>query len=244
MSLVPGDDGAALHIPAHRHEVFDVTGAGDTVIGVTAAALAAGLGLGDAVRLANHAAGLVVSRLGAAQVTFDELRHAVATVDRPADRRIVDAATAEAEVRAAQERGERVVMTNGCFDLLHVGHLDALRAMRALGDRLMVAVNSDDSVTRLKGTPRPIAGLGERMTLLAALDCVDWVVPFEADTPAELVERLRPDVLAKGGDYAPEAIAGHDTVVGYGGRVEVVPYRSGHSTSALLDRIQGGAGAE
>ncbi len=236
MSLIP-HEGEGLHIPAHKREVFDVTGAGDTVIGVLAASLAAGMGLADAVRLANHAAALVVARLGASQVTLEELRHAVETVDRPADRRILDADTAVAEVSAARSRGERVVMTNGCFDLLHVGHLEALRAMRALGDQLLVAVNSDASVRRLKGASRPVTPLQERMALLAALDCVDMVVAFDADTPAELIARIEPDVLAKGGDYHPSEIAGHDTVVGYGGSVQVVPYRSGYSTSALIERL-------
>jgi D-beta-D-heptose 7-phosphate kinase/D-beta-D-heptose 1-phosphate adenosyltransferase len=236
MSLIPRD-GQALHIPAHKREVFDVTGAGDTVIGVLAASLAAGMELADAVRLANHAAALVVARLGASQVSFEELRHAVETVDRPADQRILDADTAVAEVEAVRGRGERVVMTNGCFDLLHVGHLEAFRAMRSLGDRLLVAVNSDASVRRLKGERRPITPLHERMMLLAALDCVDRVVAFDADTPAELIGRIQPDVLVKGGDYAPAEIAGHDVVVGYGGQVRVVPYRAGYSTTALIERL-------
>jgi len=238
MSLIPRG-GQALHIPAHKREVFDVTGAGDTVIGVVAASLGAGMELADGVGLANHAAALVVARLGASQVSFDELRHAVEMVDRPADRRILDADTAVAEVKAARSRGERVVMTNGCFDLLHVGHLEALRAMRALGDRLLVAVNSDASVRRLKGEARPVTPLHERMTLLAALDCVDMVVAFDADTPGELIGCIKPDILAKGGDYAPTDIAGHDTVVGYGGQVRVVSYRTGYSTSSLIERLSG-----
>ncbi len=238
LSLIAREE-RGLHIPAHRLEVFDVTGAGDTVIGVIAAASAAGVALADAVRLANHAAAIVVSRLGASQVTFDELRHAVETVDRPGDRRIVDAAGLVHEVEAARGRGERVVMTNGCFDLLHVGHLESLRAMRALGDRLVVAVNDDASVARLKGPERPVTPLADRMAMLVALDCVDLVAPFSEDTPADLIARVRPDVLAKGGDYQPESIAGYEAVTAYGGEVRVVDYASGYSTTDLIARITG-----
>ncbi len=238
LSLVPADS-SGLHIPAHRREVYDVTGAGDTVIGVTAAALAAGLDMGDAVRLANHAAAIVVSRLGASQVGYDELRLAVASIDSPAEQRVLDADGLVADATAARERGERVVMTNGCFDLLHAGHLEALRAMRALGDRLVVAVNDDASVARLKGEGRPVTPIADRMAMLAALDCVDRVAPFAEDTPERLIARLKPDVLAKGGDYAPEAIAGFDTVTAYGGTVQCVPYAAGRSTSDLIERIRG-----
>ncbi len=237
LSLVPAA-GAALHIPAHRREVYDVTGAGDTVIGVAATALAAGIGLADAVRLANHAAAIVVSRLGASQVGYEELRRAVASVDSPVERRVVDAEGLVADAAAARERGERVVMTNGCFDLLHVGHLESLRAMRALGDRLLVAVNDDASVRRLKRAGRPITPLSDRMALLAALDCVDRVAPFAQDTPAELIERVRPDVLAKGGDYDPAGIAGAEAVTDAGGEVRTVPFAAGRSTSAIIDRIR------
>jgi D-beta-D-heptose 7-phosphate kinase/D-beta-D-heptose 1-phosphate adenosyltransferase len=236
LSLVPAE-APALHLPAHRREVFDVTGAGDTVIGVLAAAISAGADLGDGVRLANHAAALVVARLGASQVGYEELRRAVEHVDWPAERRVVDADGLVGEAEAARKRGERVVMTNGCFDLLHVGHLASLRAMRALGDRLVVAVNDDASVQRLKGSGRPVTPLADRMAMLAALDCVDLVAPFSEDTPAPLIERVRPDVLAKGGDYAPEAIAGFDTVTRYGGSVRIVDYIPGYSTSDLLARL-------
>jgi D-beta-D-heptose 7-phosphate kinase/D-beta-D-heptose 1-phosphate adenosyltransferase len=238
LSLIARDEGGLLHIPAHRLEVYDVTGAGDTVIGVIAAVSAAGVALPDAVRLANHAAAIVVARLGASQVTYDELRHAVETVDRPGDRRVVDAAGLVTEVEAARGRGERVVMTNGCFDLLHVGHLESLRAMRALGDRLVVAVNDDASVARLKGPQRPVTSLADRMAMLVALDCVDLVAPFSEDTPAELIARVRPDVLAKGGDYQPESIAGSDAVLAAGGEVRTVPLTEGRSTSSIIERIR------
>lgn len=238
MSLIPrGAD--ALHLPAHRREVYDVTGAGDTVIGVMATALAAGRDSGEAVTLANHAAAVVVGRLGAAQVSVAELAGAVAEAGRAREPGgVLSVDELMARVENARRRGETLVMTNGCFDLLHVGHLESLRAMHALGDRLIVAVNDDASVARLKGPQRPLVPCAERMELLAGLDCVDWVVPFAEDTPAGLIARVRPDVLAKGGDYRAEEVAGYDSVVAHGGRVEIVPYRAGRSTSELIERMR------
>lgn len=241
MSLVPAD-GEVLHVPAHRREVYDVTGAGDTVIGVLAAMTAAGVDLVAATRLVNQAAAVVVTRLGASQVGLDELRAAEAA-EREPDHRVVDEAGLMRAVEGARRRGQRLVMTNGCFDLLHAGHLQGLRAMRAMGDRLIVAVNDDDSVARLKGAGRPLTPLAERTALLAALDCVDWVVAFAEDTPLRLIERVRPDVLAKGGDYAPEDVVGYDAVTRHGGAVRIVDYTPGRSTSALIERIRGGTGS-
>lgn len=237
MTLVRRDQ-PVLHLEAHRREVYDVTGAGDTVIGVMAAALAAGHSLDEAAVLANHAAAVVVGHLGAAQVTLEELRAAIAAAQRVAEPGgVLTVEQLLVRVAAARARGERIVFTNGCFDLLHAGHLQGLRDMRALGDRLIVAVNDDASVSRLKGASRPVVPAEQRMALLAALDCVDWVVSFAEDTPAELISRVRPDILAKGGDYQPEEIVGHDTVHRHGGRVEIVPYREGLSTSELIRRI-------
>ncbi len=237
MSLVPRD-GEVLHLPAHRREVYDVTGAGDTVIGVMAAALAAGHDAAEAAVLANHAAAIVVGHLGAAQTTLDELHAAIEGEGRSIDPGGVFAVDELLpRLEAARRRGESIVFTNGCFDLLHIGHVRGLRAMRAMGDRLVVAVNDDDSVRRLKGEGRPVVPLDERMEMLAALDCVDYVVAFGEDTPAAMIKRLRPDVLAKGGDYAPEDIVGHDTVTGHGGRVAVVDFIDGRSTSELIERI-------
>lgn len=239
MSLVPRD-GDAVHLPAHRREVYDVTGAGDTVIGVMAAAIAAGFPAVDALVLANHAAAIVVGHLGAAQVTLDELHDAITGEGRSADPGgVVAPDELVARLEAARRRGESIVFTNGCFDLLHVGHVRGLRAMRALGDRLVVGVNDDDSVRRLKGDTRPLVPLAERMELLAALDCVDYVVAFGEDTPAGLIERVQPDVLAKGGDYAPQDIVGHDTVTARGGRVVAIDYVDGRSTTELIGRIRG-----
>ena len=239
MTLVPGGD-EAVHLPAHRREVYDVTGAGDTVIGVAAAALAAGFPLRDATVLANHAAAIVVGHLGAAQATLAELHDAIEDEGRSIDPGgALGLEELMTRLEAARRRGESIVFTNGCFDLLHVGHVRGRRAMKEMGDRLVVAVNDDASVHRLKGAGRPVMELADRMELLAALDCVDYVVAFGEDTPARLIERLRPDVLAKGGDYAPESIVGHDTVAAYGGRIAVVDFVDARSTSDLIARIRG-----
>ncbi|MFO7858370.1 MAG: bifunctional D-glycero-beta-D-manno-heptose-7-phosphate kinase/D-glycero-beta-D-manno-heptose 1-phosphate adenylyltransferase HldE [Ectothiorhodospiraceae bacterium] len=236
MTLVPRD-GETLHLPAHAREVFDVTGAGDTVIAVLAAARAAGADLPVATALANVAAGLVVAKVGTAQVTPAELRHALHGQGQP-DRGPVDRATLAALVDDARARGERVVFTNGCFDLLHAGHVAYLQQARALGDRLIVAVNDDASVRRLKGGDRPLMPLDQRMEVLAALAAVDYVVPFSEDTPEELVRAVSPDVLVKGGDYAPEAIAGGDHVRARGGEVVVLDFVDGVSTTGLIQRIR------
>lgn len=221
-----------LHLPAMAREVFDVTGAGDTVIATLATALAAGTDLDEACRLSNLAAGIAVGKLGAAIVTASELRTALAVPE--ASVMAPEALTLTETLLQARDRGERIVMTNGCFDLLHRGHLQYLQAARALGDRLVVAVNDDASVRRLKGATRPVNRLDDRMAALAALRFVDHVLPFSEDTPAALIEQLAPDVLVKGGDYAPDQIAGASAVRARGGNVVVLPYLAGYSTTALL----------
>ena len=233
--LQPGQP--PLHLAAAAREVFDVTGAGDTVIATLAAALAAGAPLADAARLANLAAGIVVGKLGTATVSRAELASAARSGPAPAHG-VVDEAELVDRLAAARLRGGRIVMTNGCFDLLHVGHVRYLQAARALGDVLVVAVNTDDSVKRLKGTSRPLNTTADRMALLAALECVDYVLPFSEDTPARLIERLLPDVLVKGGDYTVEQIAGHQAVVANGGRVQLLSFHDGYSTSRLIERAQ------
>ncbi len=223
-----------LHLPAHAREVFDVTGAGDTVIGVLAAALAAGASWMNATALANLAAGLVVAKLGAASVQAQDLEYALHSQSR---RGILTEPALITAVRAARANGETVVMTNGCFDILHAGHVRYLRQARQLGDRLVVAVNDDDSVRRLKGNSRPINPLAQRMAVLSALESVDWVVPFSEDTPERLICQTLPDILVKGGDYQPQHIAGHDCVVQHGGRVLVLDYLDNCSTTALIAAI-------
>ncbi|SEM82410.1 bifunctional D-glycero-beta-D-manno-heptose-7-phosphate kinase/D-glycero-beta-D-manno-heptose 1-phosphate adenylyltransferase HldE [Halomonas caseinilytica] len=225
-----------LHLPTRAREVFDVTGAGDTVIGVLGLALAAGHGFPEAMTLANLAAGLVVAKPGTATLSIAELYTALHG-DKLAEFGVIDEAPLCDAVRAAQARGERVVMTNGCFDILHAGHVAYLEHARQLGDRLVVAVNDDASIARLKGASRPINPLARRMQVLAGLGAVDWVVPFAEDTPQRLIEAVLPDVLVKGGDYRPEQIAGGEAVRAAGGEVKVLGFEDGVSTTAMISTI-------
>ena len=238
MSLFRRDDDV-LHLPTRAREVYDVTGAGDTVISVLASALAAGDDWPEATALANLAAGLVVGKVGTATVTVPELRRALHEEHDNA-RGVVGEDRLMEAVADARAHGERVVMTNGCFDLLHHGHVSYLEEARRLGDRLIVAVNDDDSVRRLKGEERPINPLEQRMTLLAALECVDWVVPFSEDTPERLYCRVLPDVLVKGGDYRPDEVAGARCVKEHGGMVEILSFVDGCSTTGIIEKLRNG----
>ncbi len=226
-----------LHLPAQAREVYDVTGAGDTVVSTVATALAAGESLPTAVALANVAAGIVVGKLGTASVSVPELEQVLAGRWEPGGG-VVSEAQLQVAVQEARARGERIVMTNGCFDILHAGHVGYLEQARRLGDRLIVAVNDDASVARLKGEGRPVNPLDRRMAVLAALSSVDWVVPFSEDTPERLICAVRPQVLVKGGDYRPEQVAGRACVEAAGGRVTILKYEEGCSTTALIDRIR------
>jgi D-beta-D-heptose 7-phosphate kinase/D-beta-D-heptose 1-phosphate adenosyltransferase len=237
--LRPGSE--EMHLPARAREVFDVTGAGDTVIAVLAAALAGGAPLTEAVGLANVAASIVVGKLGTASVSAPELRRAVLT-EQGSERGVVTLEQLEIAVADARSHGERVVFTNGCFDIIHAGHVTYLEQARELGDRLVVAVNSDESVRQLKGSGRPINPVDRRMAVLAGLEAVDWVVCFEADTPRALLERLQPEILVKGGDYDKEGVVGWEIVEAYGGEVQVLTFVENVSTTAIVDKIQQGAG--
>tara|TARA_R110002012_G_scaffold44879_5_gene119683 strand:- start:756 stop:2186 length:1431 start_codon:yes stop_codon:yes gene_type:complete len=225
-----------IHLPTRAQEVFDVTGAGDTVIGLMGLALAAGHALPEAMMLANLGAGLVVAKPGTATLSVAELYTALHG-DKLAEFGVIDQAPLIEAVRAAQLRGERVVMTNGCFDILHAGHVAYLEQARRLGDRLVVAVNDDASIGRLKGPKRPINPLNRRMQVLAGLGAVDWVVPFSNDTPQALIEVVLPDILVKGGDYQPEDIAGGEAVRAHGGEVKVLGFEDGVSTTAMISSI-------
>jgi D-beta-D-heptose 7-phosphate kinase/D-beta-D-heptose 1-phosphate adenosyltransferase len=237
MSWIPAS-GEALHLRAHSRDVYDVTGAGDTVCGVLATALGAGVDFAAAMQLANTAAGLVVERFGAATVTLEELTSALRAQDA-VGRGILDLDQLLIERRRARQRGETVVMTNGCFDLLHEGHVRYLAAAKALGERLIVAVNDDASVRALKGVTRPYNALQSRLEILAALSVVDWVVPFSGATPQELIAHVLPDVLVKGGDYTLDTIAGAEAVRAAGGCVMTLPFHHGFSTTDLARRIGG-----
>jgi len=233
-------EGVCHHLPTRAQEVFDVTGAGDTVIAALAVSLAAGESMESATALANLAAGIVVGKLGTAGVTRAELERRLLE-QRLAEHGVVTEEQLVELVAAARHRGEKVVFTNGCFDLLHAGHVTYLEEASRLGDRLVVAVNADATVRRLKGKGRPVNPLANRMHVLAALGFVDWVVPFEEETPERLICRLRPDLLVKGGDNDPDAIPGARCVREAGGEVKVLSYLDGISTTAIVRRI-GGSG--
>ncbi|MDE1482146.1 bifunctional D-glycero-beta-D-manno-heptose-7-phosphate kinase/D-glycero-beta-D-manno-heptose 1-phosphate adenylyltransferase HldE [Xenorhabdus bovienii] len=226
-----------LHLPTQAQEVFDVTGAGDTVIGVLATALAAGKPLNEACYLANAAAGVVVGKLGTSTVSPVELENAVRGRAETGFG-VMSEAQLKNVVAQARQRGERIVMTNGCFDILHAGHVSYLSNARKLGDRLIVAVNSDASTKRLKGETRPVNPLDQRMIVLSALESVDWVVAFEEDTPQRLIAGVLPDTLVKGGDYTPEEIAGSQEVWAAGGEVMVLNFEDGISTSNIIKAIK------
>ena len=229
---------APQHFAASAQEVFDVTGAGDTVIATLAGCLSAGLPMAEAARIANRAAGLVVAKLGTASVTPDELTEVADALPGVRERQgVVSASDMLDVVSEARAKGQRVVMTNGCFDLLHPGHIAYLEQAANLGDLLVVAVNDDDSVRRLKGDARPVNAVADRMAVLAGLASVNYALPFSEDTPAKLIEALAPDVLVKGGDYAVEEIAGHESVTARGGEVVVLDFLEGHSTSNLIERL-------
>jgi len=226
-----------LFLSTLAREVFDVTGAGDTVIATLAAALATGEAFAEAAGLANLAAGLVVRKIGAASVTRSELQVALHQRGQ-GGRGAVTESTLLQMVAEARQRGERIVMTNGCFDVLHAGHVGYLEEAKALGDRLVVAVNDDASVRRLKGARRPINALADRMAVLSGLAAVDWVVPFSEDTPQRLIAAVLPQVLVKGGDYRSDEIAGAREVLAAGGEVRTLAFRDGQSSTRIIDRME------
>lgn len=229
-----------LHLPTRAREVFDVTGAGDTVISVLAAALGAGEDMANATALANLAAGVVVGKMGTATVSVQELSHTMRELEE-LERGVVSEDKLVALIHDAQTHGERIVMTNGCFDILHAGHVQYLEQAAELGDRLIVAVNDDDSVRRLKGDERPINPVEQRMAVMAGLESVDWVVPFSEDTPERIICRLVPNVLVKGGDYQPHEIAGGDCVTEAGGEIVIIDFLEGCSTTRIVKTIRQGS---
>jgi D-beta-D-heptose 7-phosphate kinase/D-beta-D-heptose 1-phosphate adenosyltransferase len=225
-----------VFLSTQAREVYDVTGAGDTVIATIAAAIASKESLQSAAILANLAAGIVVRKIGVASVSPAEL-DAAARPQNLSDSGVVTELELLALVDAARSRGERIVMTNGCFDILHPGHVAYLKEAASLGDRLIVAVNDNDSVSRLKGDSRPINDLPDRMAVLSGLASVDWVVPFTEDTPKRLIQSVMPDILAKGGDYQPEDVAGGRDVLANGGQVRILAFRDGHSSSRIIEKL-------
>ena len=241
MSLIRSNE-AVFHLPAIAKEVSDVTGAGDTVISTLAAVLAAGEEIETAVTLANIAASIAVSKLGTATVSEPELRaeYERHQGDNNTDHSIAGVVTVEQlklSLQQAKKRGEKVVFTNGCFDILHAGHVSYLEQARAQGDRLVLAINSDESVSKLKGQGRPINSVDRRLAVLAGLASVDWVTCFEGDTPEALLKEIQPDILVKGGDYDKTGVVGWEIVEGYGGEVRVMGLVDNCSTTAIVEKI-------
>jgi D-beta-D-heptose 7-phosphate kinase/D-beta-D-heptose 1-phosphate adenosyltransferase len=234
--------GGAVHgFATEAREVFDVSGAGDTMVATLAAALAAGAGLADAARLANTAAGIVVGKVGTAVVHGAELRAAILAEDEERHPKVLPLASALDRIEAWRRQGARIGFTNGCFDLLHPGHVSLLAQAKAACDRLVVGLNSDASVRRLKGAGRPVQAEAARAQVLASLASVDLVVVFAEDTPLELIGAIRPDLLVKGADYSLDQVVGRDLVQGYGGKVLLAVLEPGHSTTATIRRLSGAA---
>lgn len=230
--------GAPLHLPAVKREVFDVSGAGDTVIATLALGLAAGLELPLATELSNLAAGIAVGKRGTAIVTAEDLRAELRSSQvHSVERKIVSLSEAAQQVRSWRDAGERIGFTNGCFDLMHPGHISQLAQARAQCGRLIVGLNADSSISRIKGPSRPVQNQAARSIVLGALESVDLVVIFDEDTPLRLIETLRPEVLIKGKDYRVDQVVGADLVLGYGGEVFLADLVDGHSTTDIISRL-------
>ncbi len=234
----------SFHAPARAREVFDVSGAGDTVIATLAAGFAAGLPLETAAELANLAAGVVVGKVGTAPIAHHELTALLTPSQQLGDaEKILPLEALLARVADWRAAGETIVFTNGCFDLLHVGHVTLMEDCRRFGSKVVLGLNTDASVRRLKGPARPVVGERDRARVMAALGAVDAVTFFDEDTPLALIEALAPDVLVKGGDYTVETVVGHTLVLARGGRVEIVPTVEGFSTTGIVRRLQAGEGS-
>jgi D-beta-D-heptose 7-phosphate kinase/D-beta-D-heptose 1-phosphate adenosyltransferase len=231
MSLV--EPSGAMHVRTEAREVFDVTGAGDTVIGTLGAALAAGIPRGDAVRLANRAAGVVVGRVGSVPITLGALEDAAHDTGIGAG--LESRESLLARLAHERARGRKIVFTNGCFDILHRGHLTYLREAKRLGDRLVVAINSDESLRGLKGPGRPVNNQADRALMLSSLAFVDFVCLFDEDTPAEIIRAIKPDILVKGGDYKLDQVVGRE----HANEVVLIDFIEGYSTTQLIDRLKG-----
>lgn len=226
-----------VHIPTQAREVFDVTGAGDTVIATFSMAMLCGLSMVEAAHLANAAAGIVVGKLGTAVIQRDELRAVLQRDGAVSSQKVLARPDLVLALQPHRQRGERLVFTNGCFDLVHVGHIQYLQQARALGDCLIVGLNDDASVRVLKGDKRPLLPQTERAQLLAALSCVDYVTIFPEATPLALIECVQPHILVKGGDYTLDTVVGRKEVAAYGGEVRLLPYVPGVSTTSIIDSV-------
>ncbi|MCP3177567.1 bifunctional D-glycero-beta-D-manno-heptose-7-phosphate kinase/D-glycero-beta-D-manno-heptose 1-phosphate adenylyltransferase HldE [Desulfuromonas sp. KJ2020] len=230
-------NGQEEHFPTLAREVFDVSGAGDTVLASLGACLAAGVSVNQAARLSNLAAGIVVGKVGTSTVSPEEILEELSHQHKDSDLKIRSAASVKRLLESERQKGRAIVFTNGCFDLLHVGHVKYLQKARRLGDLLVLGLNSDASIRRLKGPKRPLIDQDERAHILAALDCIDYVVIFDEDTPLELIREVRPHILVKGGDYQADQVVGKDVVESYGGRVELITFVDGKSTTNIVEKI-------
>ncbi|MDP9038936.1 MAG: D-glycero-beta-D-manno-heptose 1-phosphate adenylyltransferase, partial [Acidobacteriota bacterium] len=229
-----------FYSPARAREVFDVSGAGDTVIATLAAGLAGGLGIETAVELANVAAGIVVAKVGTVPIAHHELiTELTPSAGYSTAEKVLGREQLHVRVQNWRESGETIVFTNGCFDILHVGHISLLEECRRFGTKLVLGLNADESISRLKGPERPIVKERERARVMAALGAVDAVVLFGEDTPLELIRAIGPDVLVKGGDYTVATVVGAEDVIAAGGRVEIVPTVQGFSTTNIVKRMKG-----
>jgi D-beta-D-heptose 7-phosphate kinase / D-beta-D-heptose 1-phosphate adenosyltransferase len=239
--LLTGPDEQEITIPSVAREVYDVSGAGDTVISSITAAVAAGLSFPEAASLANTAAGIVVGKIGTQPITIAELDSALQLENSkrqtPGGINTHTLEGAKILIKAWRNAGKKIVFTNGCFDLLHPGHINLLHQAKAFGDRLIIGLNTDASVKRLKGDSRPILSEQDRAAILNALDCVDLVVLFDEDTPLSLISNLRPDILVKGADYKPDQVVGRDVVESYGGQVRLVQLLEGYSTTEIAKKV-------
>ena len=228
-------DGEPYCVSSLAREVYDVSGAGDTTIAYLATCMANGMSIREAVDLANYAAGIQVGKVGTSSVYLQEVRDLISNEDHGISHKVLSPEDIE-QFRKNNE-AKKIVFTNGCFDILHVGHKRYLQQAASLGDILVVAVNSDDSVRRLKGPSRPINGELDRVEMLSALAFIDYVTVFDEDTPYELIKKIQPDVLVKGGDYKPEEVVGRDIVEARGGRLELIPFVEGKSTTNIINKI-------
>ena len=237
--MLVGGKGLISCIKSVANEIFDVTGAGDTSVAYLAAEYAVGETIKTAMMVSNVAAGIQVSRVGTCVIDPHDVYAVIRKTESGKNSACTDEEKILSDIEKCRSLGEKIVFTNGCFDILHAGHVTYLNASRKLGDVLVVGVNDDESVKRLKGDTRPINTVYDRMTVLKSLEAVDFVIPFSEDTPLELIKRIKPDILVKGGDYKPDEIVGSEQVMEYGGRVEVIPFVEGKSTTATIDKING-----
>jgi len=236
MVLVTGDESQVF--PTRPRRVYDITGAGDTVLAALGLGQAAGLSLPDSIQIANVAAGLEVEQVGVVPIPRADIENELTGQTGATQSKLVTVDEAAEATENARRRGQSVVFTNGCFDLLHVGHVTYLQEAAALGDMLIIGMNSDDSIRRLKGESRPVINEQNRAALLAALQCVDFVVVFDEDTPCDLLEKIRPDTLVKGGTYSPDEVVGKDIVESYGGTVCVTSVSVNVSTTKIVEKIR------